>query len=345
MSIRTPITRAYCVQLDEVLSISEARRAFFSSPEPRRRFEFLCSSEECRQPGNEAKITAVNYDRRPNDTYKAAHFRENPAYRHSPECDWVVDEEDEGSNGRLPGESEADAKQRHAKRKLHDYIDTFDPGTEQLPQGEPAEGSSSNSEVTGKNLRQNTSRAAKRSNNHRTSSLERLVECYRHARQELTDDEFKAMKLRVLGEGEIPLSQFFRKVSFAKLGAHNRVLHGGARLDRWFGAGFRLKFIDWLDKKPVFLYVSKEQMNEYRFRRYLDETLRQEDADYFRVFAIGELALSSSGKSIDLKVADLRQLVLIPGQKATKPLTPPAPEQEVKSSLTSGDAGLSKQEN
>lgn len=320
MSIKTPITRAYCVQLDEVLSISEARRAFFSTPEPRRRFDFLCSSEACRRPGIEAKITAVNYDRKPSDTYKAAHFRENPSYRHAAECDWIFDDEDEGPDGRLPGESEIEADRRHAKRKLHDYIDTFDPTVEQTASRKsPAELGGEARDGTEKNLRTSAGQATKQSRNHRTSSLERLVECYRHARQELSEDEFKAMRLCVVGEGEMPLSQFFRKVSFAKLGAHNRVLHGGARFDRWFGAGFRLRFIDWLDKKPVFLYVSKEQMNEYRFRNYLDGILRDEEADYFRVFAIGELALSTSGKSIDLKVTDLRRLVVIPGQKASAP--------------------------
>lgn len=70
-----------------------------------------------------------------------------------------------------------------------------------------------------------------------------------------------------------------------------------------------------MENKPVFLYVSKEQMSEYRFRRYIDGILRQKDADYFRVFALGELALAPSGKSIDLKVNDLRQLVVIPGFK------------------------------
>ena len=63
---------------------------------------------------------------------------------------------------------------------------------------------------------------------------------------------------------------------------------------------------------------------------YLDGLLRQEDADYFRVFALGELALSPTGKSIDLQISDLRQLVVIPGQK--KP-SDPAPEK----SSTRGD--------
>lgn len=56
-------------------------------------------------------------------------------------------------------------------------------------------------------------------------------------------------------------------------------------------------------------------MSEYRFRGYLDGILRQEDADYFRVFALGELALAPKGTSINLEISDLKKLVLIPGHK------------------------------
>jgi hypothetical protein len=94
-----------------------------------------------------------------------------------------------------------------------------------------------------------------------------------------------------------------------------------------YGAGFKLRFYDRLDGKPVFLYVSKEQMGEYRFRGYLDGLLRGEDVDYFRVFALGELALSPSGKSIDLRVADLNKLVLLPGHKQAPGAEPAAQEQ------------------
>ena len=43
-----PITRAFCVELQQELSIAAARREFFSQEPPRSRFEFLCSSEACR---------------------------------------------------------------------------------------------------------------------------------------------------------------------------------------------------------------------------------------------------------------------------------------------------------
>ncbi|QGZ31150.1 ATPase [Stutzerimonas stutzeri] len=317
MSTRTPITRAYCVQLGEVLSIAEARRAFFSLPLPRSRFDFLCSNESCRDLATKAKITAVNYDKQPYDTYRAAHFRENNKYTHSPDCEWMIDEGAEEVDGKLPGEFEKDAFLRRARRKLHDYIDVFEPDAEQAAGGDSTGGAGEGGEVAGGNRSERVGQGGNQSRSHRTSSLERLVECYRQARQELSAEEFKTMKLQVVGEGEMPFSWFFKSISYAKLGASNRVLHGGASLVGRYGAGFKLRFYDRLDGKLVFLYVSKEQMGEYRFRRYLEEILQLEDADYFRVFALGELALAPSGKSINLLVSDLKKIVLIPGKKQT----------------------------
>lgn len=64
-------------------------------------------------------------------------------------------------------------------------------------------------------------------------------------------------------------------------------------------------------------------MGENRSQRHLDGLLRQEEVDYFHNFALGELALSPTGKSIDLQISGLRQLVVIPGQE--KP-SDPSPE-------------------
>ncbi|MGK8705215.1 ATPase [Metapseudomonas otitidis] len=321
MPSKAPITRAYCVQLDEVLSIAEARRAYFSLPEPRNRFDFLCSNPACRALGT--KVTAANYDKQPNETYKAAHFRENPHSPHAPDCEWMRTEE-EDAEGRLPGESEAEARLRQARRKLHDYIDVFEPLAERPAAGqEPAAATKPAPNPAPAKPQEGADTPRQRASaNQRTSSLERLVECYRQARLELSDEDFKAMRLRVVGEGEMPLAAYFKAIRYARLGNANRVLQGGALLVDRYGSGFKLKFYDRIDNKPVFLYIAKEQMDAYRFRGYLDSLLREE-VDYFRVFAMGELALSPSGKSIDLKVADLRQLVLIPGMKK-KASTPEA---------------------
>ncbi len=68
------------------------------------------------------------------------------------------------------------------------------------------------------------------------------------------------------------------------------MLYGGASLVKRYGIGFKLKFFDNVGGLPVFLYVSPQALAEYRYKRYLDHILTHEDkANYFRVFAIGEL--------------------------------------------------------
>ena len=78
------------------------------------------------------------------------------------------------------------------------------------------------------------------------------MECYRQARLELSDEEFKAMRLRVVGEGEMALGAYFKAIRYARLGSANRVLQGGALLVDRYGSGFKLKFYDRIDNKPVF---------------------------------------------------------------------------------------------
>ncbi|WP_373386595.1 ATPase [Pseudomonas alcaligenes] len=314
MSKKARITRAYCVQLGEVLSITEARREFFSLPEPRRRFEFLCSNASCRDLPVKPEITAVNYDKHPNDTYRAAHYRANDNFSHAPDCEWMIDEEAKEVDGKLPGETAEDALRRRAKRKLHDYIDTFDPNPQQATDHTSTGSTAQGGDATNGHRRTGVDRGDNLSGSNRTSNLERLVECYRQARKELSDEEFKALTLQVQGLGKMPLSTYFKRITYGKLGASNRVLYGGAGLiERYLGGGFRFRFIDKNDGKPVFLHVLSEQMKNYRFRNYLDGLLRVEGASYFSVFTLGELALSDTQKSIKLTVSDLKQLVVIPG--------------------------------
>ncbi|NMZ77643.1 hypothetical protein HBO32_31580 [Pseudomonas nitroreducens] len=206
MSTKSRIKRAYCVQLDEVVSITQSRQAFFSLPEPRRSFEFLCSNKSCLDQPIKAEITAVNYDKHPNDTYRAAHFRENDRYSHAPGCEWVIDEDVDEVNGKLPGETDEEAFVRRARRKLHDYIDVFDPNPERdTDAGTPGSTAGGGEEDTSGTRGKGSRQGGKASGNHSTTDLERLVECYIQARLKLSDEEFKAMRLKVVGQSEMPL--------------------------------------------------------------------------------------------------------------------------------------------
>ncbi|WP_122581155.1 ATPase [Pseudomonas viridiflava] len=311
-----PITRAFCVELQQEMSIAGARREYFSQELPRKRFEFLCSNEACRAMG--AKVTGVRYDVKPQDnpTFVAAHFRANPHYDHHPDCEWVDADADE------PVEEQVDtndpqAALRKAKRKLDDYIDVFDPtikepakeksGVEKAGSPAPAPAVSTASVPPAEPK-------APRYSETRTNNLERLVDSYRQARAELSPEEFKLLKLRIPGQGELSLRSYFRHIKYAQLGDNERVLYGGGLVEQRYGQGFKFKFFDRLEGRLVTLYVSPAQMQAYRSSRYISELLSHADeVKFFTVYALGTLTKSPSGKSFSVEVDDLRHLAIVLG--------------------------------
>lgn len=311
-----PITRAFCVELQQELSIAAARREYFSQEPPRARFEFLCSTEACRALG--AKITGVRYDVKPQDnpTYVAAHFRANPHYDHDASCEWVGEpEEDEAPAAADSTDPQAQA--RKARRKLDDYVDVFDPvldkPVKEKAGPDKAGPRTADAAASAAPSSQPTERKTPRYSETRTNNLERLVDCYRQARAELSAEEFKLLNLRIPGQGEMPLRSYFRHIKYAQPGDNGRVLYGGGLVER-YGAGFKFKFFDRLEGKLVTLYVSPAQMQAYRSSRYITELLSHaEEVKFFTVYALGNLAKSPSGKSYGLEVSDLRHLAIVLG--------------------------------
>lgn len=325
MKTSKSITRAFCVELQAELSIVAARREYFSQEPPRTRFSFLCSTEACRERG--VKITGVRYDVKPqeNPTFVAAHFRANPNYEHTAECEWV--DEDAVEDVVVADETEDQSTLRKAKRKLDDYIDVFDPSIKEKTRAEPA---SALSDALRKTDPQppspapDTPRQPKPSET-RTNNFERLVDSFRQAQAQLTKEEFSLLTLRVPGQGETTLRAYFRHIKFAQPGDERRVLYGGGLVER-YGAGFKFKFFDRLQGKLATLYVSPAQMQAYRSARYISELLSHaEEVRFFTVFALGTLVASPSGKSFSVVIEDLRHLAIVLGpakdaaQEAQKP--------------------------
>jgi hypothetical protein len=317
-----PITRAFCVELQQELSIAAARREYFSQEPPRSRFEFLCSSEACRALG--AKVTGVRYDVKPQDnpTFVAAHFRANPHYDHAASCEWVGDPEDDELDA-VADPSDPQAPARKAKRKLDDYVDVFDPvlKTPVKEKSQP-DRAGIRAEEPG-TARQSAAASAEpktpRYSETRTNNLERLVDCYRQAKAELSPEEFKLLTLRIPGQGEMPLRSYFRHIKYAQPGKNERVLYGGGLVER-YGAGFKFKFFDRLDGKLVTLYVSPAQMQAYRSSRYITELLSHAEAvKFYTVYALGNLNKSPSGKSFSIEVDDLRHLAIVLGPAKDAP--------------------------
>ncbi|WP_122524734.1 ATPase [Pseudomonas viridiflava] len=311
-----PITRAFCVELQQEMSIAGARREYFSQEPPRKRFEFLCSNEACRAMG--AKVTGVRYDVKPQDnpTFVAAHFRANPHYDHHPDCEWVDADADEPVEEQVEA-NDPQAALRKAKRKLDDYIDVFDPTIKEPAKeksGVEKAGSPAPAAAVSTAPVPPAEPKAPRYSETRTNNLERLVDSYRQARAELSPEEFKLLKLRIPGQGELSLRSYFRHIKYAQLGDNGRVLYGGGLVEQRYGQGFKFKFFDRLEGKLVTLYVSPAQMLTYRSSRYISELLSHADqVKFFTVYALGTLTKSPSGKSFSVEVDDLRHLAIVLG--------------------------------
>ncbi|WP_449117256.1 ATPase [Pseudomonas viridiflava] len=311
-----PITRAFCVELQQEMSIAGARREYFSQEPPRKRFEFLCSNEACRAMG--AKVTGVRYDVKPQDnpTFVAAHFRANPHYDHHPDCEWVDTDADEPVEEPVEA-NDPQAALRKAKRKLDDYIDVFDPTIKEPAKeksGVEKAGSPAPAPAVSTAPVPPAEPKAPRYSETRTNNLERLVDSYRQARAELSPEEFKLLKLRIPGQGELSLRSYFRHIKYAQLGDNGRVLYGGGLVEQRYGQGFKFKFFDRLEGKLVTLYVSPAQMQAYRSSRYISELLSHADqVKFFTVYALGTLTKSPSGKSFSVEVDDLRHLAIVLG--------------------------------
>lgn len=319
MKTSKSITRAFCVELQQELSIVAARREYFSQEPPRARFSFLCSSEACR--ALRVKITGVRYDVKPqeNPTFVAAHFRANPNYEHHIDCEWV-DEAEAVEDAPDIEESAAETALRKAKRKLDDYIDVFDPALKERTKSESAAVKpDALAEAKPANVTPASDTArSKQPAQTRTNNLERLVDSFRQAQAHLSKEEFALLTLKIPGQGEVTLRSYFRHIKFAQLGDERRVLYGGGLVER-YGTGFRFKFFDRLQGKLVTLYVSPAQMQAYRSSRYISELLSHADeVRFFTVFALGTLAASPTGKSISVEIEDLRHLAIVlgPGKEA-----------------------------
>lgn len=302
------ITHAYCVEANAVLPITGARQFYFSSPK-RGSLRFLCSTELCRKGG--VKVTGVNYHIPPQEesNHQVAHYKANPVDEHDSNCEWVGLDE---VLAQRPSETTEQFVERKAKRKLNDHVDYFDPSSTDSEDEVASESGTvgTGAGATGGSPRKGGGASEAR---HATNSLERLVQCYREAKDSLSKEEFEALTLNVKGQGVIPLRTYFRPIDWARLGENDRVLMGGAKYKE-YGKGFRFDFFDKHQGKPISLYVDSKTIEAYRFRRYWRELFKQATrVKYFRVYALGRLKERQDGKGYDVVLDDLRHLAITLG--------------------------------
>ncbi|EPC00599.1 hypothetical protein L861_06575 [Litchfieldella anticariensis FP35 = DSM 16096] len=313
------ITHAYCIDLDRIVTIDEARFEYLSLPSPRPpRFRYLCEYPACQE--KQVRVAAVNDDKpiEESNVFKAPHFRRWQQEPHAAGCPWM---EDEASPVQEEGESDNDFQRRLARAKLTDFIDRFDPPVPGYD--DPTSSTNGDQNTVGappKPPHQDRPQASSRPGKHRTSVLDRLVNTYIESGKLLSWEERQRLELQVGGIGTIRLVDYFQSLKRCSLQTRDRVMYGGANLERRYGEGALFHFFDTIavegpdgETKPVKvrLYISPKQVVSCRHRHYIKEILENEETPYYRLYAIGSLHYDPRYRTVSLQVEDLRQLSIL----------------------------------
>jgi hypothetical protein len=312
------IGKAFCVELNEVVSIAEARREFFSIDPRPERFSFFCSDDECRfHNGDGVRVTGVNYDKLATESahYKAAHFRVNSEHLQS--CTWVIEHKVATNPVRRKDETSLQFDQRVARQKVSDFVDIFDPLLEELMAEKTIHTPPSSADEKLPVSRQwggggNTSSSPGRT---KTSNLEQLADYYMEALAKFDAKAFDFL-IEVCGLGTIRLGTFFEKVNRPSINGGIRVRYGNAFIVADSANEFVYQFYDEYQSMKVRLEVSKDLMAAYRYRKYVRNIVELgKSRTFVKVFAIGSLELSTDKTHYKLSLLSLRHLALFPSSK------------------------------
>jgi hypothetical protein len=209
---------------------------------------------------------------------------------------------------------------RRAARKM---IDAFDPEcSDHKTQGSNGENTNENRGKSPTHLHRITPFRPHSKRNllghTQTSHFHRLIESYREAREKLTKDDFSKLELRIKGEGVTRWTKYFRPIKYGIdfYGRHHTgVIYGGAKFYKWYGQGFVLNFFDQINKMPVSLYISSQQLQAYRLSRSLTRTINiladdksSNKKSYVTVYAMGKIMPGKVEGTLALQVDDLRHL-------------------------------------
>ncbi|GKS92584.1 hypothetical protein [Acidovorax sp. SUPP2539] len=307
----TKILKAWCVEVGEEITITQARREYLSLESPPERFTFYCNDPACRKLPELVSIVGANYrfPAQENKKYVAPYFRSKD--EHHPDCQWLVQlDEKKPTSDEKPEE----ALQRMARRKVNDLITVFDPrsrATAAVITTQPGTIAGHGESAAGEGSIRGNTKNGDIAGENRTSDLDRLVDSYLEATQTLTHAEFEALRLKIIGRGNVSYRDYFHWVGRSD---GSGVTYGGISKPESYGYGFDLIFFDKYQRRPVHLYVPSKLLRAYKHHRFLkssvDEVLKSEGRKYLKVFCLGRFEFSSQHDSWNLVVDDLNHLVL-----------------------------------
>lgn len=319
------ITEAYCVELGEVIDIDRAHEESMNRGVPYPRFEFLCSDAKCRQGG--VKIIGVGYHKPVSQQQNTMHFRENSFYEHDSECEWVITNKYLTHPAPHIGETERSAEIRQQTyNTVTDWITKYTPYS-------PDTGVRSESSFTQEQSRVHEHSSSYSQNKINTGSHGRTTHSFHKICQfhyEAISNvayihDLKEIPLYVTGIGDTNLYRYFRPVkyglSFDRKHEYDCILFGRISSEygiKRYGAGFRIKFVEKINKMGVTIYISPEQIRSYRHRNALIDILNNHEkfeslTAYFipKPNIVIEYEFDSGWREIQITISDLNFFRLI----------------------------------
>lgn len=309
------IEKAFCVELDRIVDIEQAREAYFAQ-NPQKRFTFLCSDEQCRSsnPGIGVRVSGVNYDKLPavDEIFKTPHFRQLDV--HSPSCYWVEIQEAE-SLDREHGDHDHHDLIRSLTEKGVSVITRFS-----VPKvSDPSAGTNGlmdeNDEVDrirriqSRDQRIAAYRALYSGGGSSSRSIETLVSCYETLKAEKALD----IGIHVDKHGDYTFKNLFCHVNKINNVDKFHIFYGGATLyKKRYGKGFKLYFLDKINDgtsaRPLSLYVSDKDAKRVTHITKTIDFAEDHPHSYLTVYWIGSINRDDHGFSVQLE--SFRRLAL-----------------------------------
>lgn len=304
------IRYAWCVELNEVVSARDAKRAYFEADPKPAKFSFLCQHEACRAA--KTRVTCVNYRDMAAETSQSVvvHFRELDQH-----IDGCRDGHSEDADPQAV--DSVQRKKRQALLKCDDWIQVFDPNGESGKSGSLSPMGQGTQRSAEPGLSDGRSRTAASSGVAGGRSTTRFVEDLAALHVEAKADPLVASKLddelAVVGYGRISLRNLLCHVGSAQVGGGICVYYGGATVKR-YGQGFALNFMDKVAGLKLSTYVSAKVLSEYRHRKYLASLIEAAPSKrYVTAYVWGSIALGEKDGLASLSPQKLQHLAIVLG--------------------------------
>ena len=309
------IEKAFCVELDKIVDIEQAREAYFAQ-NPQKRFTFLCSDEQCRtsKPDIGVRVSGVNYDKIPavDEIFKTPHFRQLDA--HSPSCYWVEIQEAE-SLAREHGDRDHHNLIRSLTEKDISVITRFsvpkvsDPSADAAGLVDEEDKVDRIRKIQSRDQRIAAYRALYSGGGSSSRSIETLVSCYETLKAEKALD----IGIHVDNFGDYTFKNLFCHVKKINNVDGFHIFYGGAKLyKKRYGKGFKLYFMDKINDgtsdMPLSLYVSNEDANRVTHITKTIDSAQDHPHSYLTVYWIGTIERDDHGLSV--LAASFRHLAL-----------------------------------